>query len=123
MLVGQPGLETKTRVFAYEIVLAFVVEAEIGHAQTLRSFDQRVAELVQYHLRETVVGIERARLPECHHAATIGGGVDPARALDAESYSIGDGEPDGVERIEIDVMRCSFHSIQRLATSMVSSRP
>lgn len=111
VLVGEPCLKPKTGMLAGDVSLALVIQSEIRDAQTLRSLDERVAELVQDHLGKAVVAVEGLRGPNDHDATPIGRGIHLGRALDAKADALGDRQPDGIEGVEIAVARSAFQCI------------
>ena len=70
-----------------------------------------MAELVEDHLREAIVRVEGARIADGHDAAPVGRRKDVTRALDAKADAVGNGQPNGVERVQIDVFRLAFHVV------------
>ena len=55
--------------------------------------DERVAELVEDHLREAVVGVERGGVADRERAAAVGGGVGVWRANDSQPDATGSTDP------------------------------
>ena len=107
--VGEPGLQAQAGVLPGHVARAFVVEAEVRHTEAALAFDQGVTELVEDHLRQAVVGVEGARGPNGHDALSIRRRIDLCRADYTKADAVGDGEPDRVEGVEVDVGRVSFH--------------
>src|SRR5690606_37342784 len=84
VLRGELGLDAEAGVLADDVALAQVVEAPVGDAEVLLALDERVTELVEDHLREAIVGIERLARAERERALSVGGGVDLVASLDAQ---------------------------------------
>ena len=86
-------------VLVHQVARALVVQTKIRHLQTLRALDERMAKLMEDHLRETVVGVERARLPDRHDSLPIRAGIGIRGAPDTEADALGDGQPNRVEGV------------------------
>jgi hypothetical protein len=57
VLAGEPGLEAQAGVLSGDVSFAFIVQTEIRDFEALFAFDQGVAELVEDHLGQAVVGV------------------------------------------------------------------
>jgi hypothetical protein len=109
MLSGQPRLQSQACMLSKHVAIGLVVQAKIRHAQALQAFDQRVAKLVQDHLRKAVVRVECARFSYRHYPLTVRRGIDFRGALHAKTNATRDRQPNGVEGVQVDVARFSFH--------------
>ena len=109
MGVGEPGLQSEAGALTANVALALVIQPEIGDTQALGTLDERMAELVEDHLRQTVVRVERLGAADGHEPLPVGRGVYLRRTLDPEADTPCNGQPDRVERVEIAVAGLTFH--------------
>lgn len=101
MRLEKVSLQTKTGVLTREVIVAGVAQAPVFFRQRRLAFDERVAELVQNHLREAIVWVERLRGPDEERSFAIGGGEDLGRPHDGEPDGAGAADPEDVERVLI----------------------
>src|SRR5690606_37498961 len=98
--VGQPGLEPDAGVLP-RVVGAVEGEAPVLEVEGLDAVRDPVAELVEEHLAEGVVGIEVLAGAEPEHAAAVGAAEDRRVAADGKAETAGRGEPDDLEGVEV----------------------
>ena len=109
--ISQPCLKSQTRMLAGHVARRLVVETKVRHTQAVHSFDERVAELMEDHLRKAVVGIQSLCGTDGHHTITVRRGIDLGRTFDPKPNPPGDRQPHGVEGIEVDVARSAVHCV------------
>jgi len=96
-------------VLSQHVPRALVVQAKVRDLETLHAFDQGVTELVKDHLRQAVIGVERARSADRHDTTPVGRGIDFWGSHDSEADARGDRQPDRVERIQVRMLWFSVH--------------
>lgn len=101
MLIGKRRLQAEAGVFVNALGRVEIVEAPVGEAQAVGPFAQGVADLVQNHLGERVVGIERLGRADRKDAGAVPRGIYLGAADDLDPHLRSGVGPDKVERIGV----------------------
>ena len=90
---------------------AGVVHPPVRLRERVLALDERVAELVEDHLREAVVRIERVVRRDRERAGTVGRGVRVARPLHAQPDPARRAEPHLGERVDVAMGDVASHAV------------
>jgi hypothetical protein len=108
---GQHELDAKARVLAPVVIGPRVVHAPVRGRERLLALDERVAELVEDHLREAVVRVERLVVPDRERAAAVSRGVRIRRADHPEPDPACGTDPHLRKWIDVPICDLSRHGL------------
>ena len=110
MAAGEHALDAQAGVLAPVVIGAGVVHAPVGPRERVLALDERVAQLVEDHLGEAVVGVERRVVADRERAAAVGRGVRVRRAHHAQADPARSAEPDLRQRIDVAMGDLACHA-------------